>query len=87
MTEKCRYFKCGICTTNGEICNDCKKQTKSIQYKYSYNPFNGATTISIVNEKGHKYISAEIYGQLSDIAIKSYAIDLCKILIDKGVIK
>ena len=85
--DNCRYIKCGICTINGEICNKCEKQTRTITYKYSYNPFNGATTISIVNERGHKYISVEIYGQLPPVTIKAYAIDLCKMLMDKGVIK
>lgn len=87
INENCRYIKCGICTLSGNICNSCEKQTRTIKYTYSYNPFNGSTRITIVNERGHKYMSSEIYGQLTPVAIKSYAIDMCKMLMDKGVLK
>ena len=86
INENCRYIKCGICTATGELCNNCQKQTRSIKYTYSYNPFSGTTRISIVNAQGHKYITAEIFGQLTEIAIKSYAIDMCKMLMEKGVL-
>lgn len=87
MNENCRYIKCGVCLKSGLLCNDCDKQTRSIKYTYSYNPFSGCTRISIVNDRGHNYITAEIYGQLTPVCIKSYAIDMCKMLIDKGVLK
>ena len=87
MDNNCRYIKCGVCLKSGLLCNDCNDRPRTIKYTYSFNPFAGTTRISIVNERGHNYMTAEIYGQLSPIAIKSYAIDMCKMLIDKGVIE
>ena len=87
INKKCHYLTCGcICTLTETPCNNCDKST-TINYKYSYNPFGDKTTISIQDRKGNTMISAEIYGQLQPPAIQSYAVDLAKILIDKGVIK
>lgn len=87
INKKCRYLTCGcICTLTETPCNNCEKST-AINYKYSYNPFTDVTRISIQDRKGQSMISAEITGQLQPIAVKSYAVDLAKILIDKGVIK
>lgn len=86
---KCRYINDNnVCTVSGDYCTNC---TKQYAYKYSYtayyDPFKQVTSIAIVNERGRKYISADITGQLSEIAIKAYADDLTRILIDKGVLK
>lgn len=88
VNTSCRYINCNaICTLTGDYCTNCENEKKLYKYTYSYNPYNNSTRISIVNNRGHKYITCEIYGQLTPAAIKSYAIDLCKILLDKGVIK
>lgn len=86
LNKRCRYIDCeGICTLENKLCNSCGK-SHSIKYEYKYNPFKSITTISII-DKGNTLISAEIYGLLNEVAVRAYAIDLCRILVKKGVIK
>lgn len=81
----CRYIdKSGICI-KGKMCNNCSDKN-TITYTGQYDVFKGVTTVSL-SDKGARLISCDIYGQLSDGAIHEYAIDLCKILLQKGVIK
>ena len=57
------------------------------KYKSTIDPFKNTTEISILNNRGHKYMTVEIYGQLTESAVRSYAIDMLQILSKKGVIK
>ena len=89
--DKCRYIISGTCALTGNICTypyckNCNEPKRSIKYTYSYNPINDITRISIIDNRGNNLLTIEIYGQLPAVAIKSYAIDMCKILLDKGVI-
>lgn len=89
--DKCRYITNGTCALTGNICTypyckNCNEPKRSIKYTYSYNPFNDITRISIIDNRGNKFLTIEIHGQLPPVTIKSYAIDMCKILIDKGVL-
>ena len=85
IKTSCRYIdNHGMCIS-GNMCNSCDRN-KQITYTGQYDVFKGVTTVS-VSEKGARLISCDIYGQLSDGAIHEYAIDLCKILLNKGVIK
>lgn len=52
-----------------------------------YNPFKNITTITISDNKGNKYLSEEIHGQLTTQEIKQHIEDMGKFLIEKGVIK
>lgn len=85
----CRYIGCNaICTLTGDYCTNCtKSNTMKYKYKSTIDPFKNTTEISILNNRGHKYMTVEIYGQLTETAIRSYAIDMLQILSKKGVIK
>lgn len=86
LNKKCRYIDCeGICTLANRLCDNCGKSRK-IKYESVYNPFKDTTTISII-DRGKQLVSAEIYGQLSQSVAHEYAIDLCRLLVKKGVIK
>ena len=52
-----------------------------------YNPFKNITTIMLSDKKGNKYLSEDIYGQLTTQEIKQHIEDMTKFLIEKGVIK
>lgn len=89
--DKCRYITSGSCALTGNICTypyckHCNEPKRAIKYTYSYNPFTDVTRISIIDNRGNKFLTVEIYGQLPPVTIKGYAIDMCKILIDKGVL-
>lgn len=86
LNKKCRYIDCeGICTLENRVCNSCGKAHR-LKYTYSYNPFKNTTTVSLI-DKGQSLVSAEIYGQLTESLAKSYALDLARLMIKKGVIK
>lgn len=86
LNKRCRYIDCeGICTLENKLCDSCG-QSHRIKYTYQYNPFKSTTTVSII-DKGKALVSAEIYGLLNEPAVKEYAIDLCRLLVRKGVIK
>lgn len=86
LNKQCRYIDCdGICTLANRLCDNCGKSRK-IKYESVYNPFKDTTTISII-DRGKKLVSAELYGQLSQSVAHEYAIDLCRLLVKKGVIK
>lgn len=84
---KCRYRERGICQLNGNICNKCAtKDPVLYRYESKYDPLNNVTRLSILDNRGRKYITTEIYGQLTEIATKSYADELATMLINKGVL-
>ena len=86
LNKQCRYIDCeGICTLENSLCDNCGKSRK-IKYETVYNPFKDTTTVSII-DRGKQLVSAEIYGQLSQAVAYEYAIDLCRLLVKKGVIK
>ena len=86
INKKCKYIDCeGVCTLENKVCNSCDR-TQRVKYVYQYNPVKNTTGISIL-DKGKALISAELYGQLSDIYIREYALELCSMLIKKGVIR
>ncbi len=86
INKKCKYIDCEcICTLENKVCNSCEK-TQTIKYVYQYYPIKNTTGISIL-DRGRVLISAELYGQLSDAYVREYAMELCKVLIKKGVIK
>lgn len=86
LNKKCRYIDCeGICSLENKLCDGCGRSHR-IKYTYVYNPFKQTTTVSVI-DKGNTLVSAEIYGQLSEAACREYAIDLCRLLVRKGVIK
>lgn len=86
IEPNCKYIDCeGICTLENKVCDSCQK-TQKIRYVYQYSPLKNTTGISIL-DRGRALISAELYGQLSEAYIREYAMDLCRILIRRGVIK
>lgn len=86
IESNCKYIDCeGICTLENKVCDSCQK-TQKIRYVYQYSPLKNTTGISIL-DRGRALISAELYGQLSEAYIREYAMDLCRILIRRGVIK
>lgn len=86
LNKRCRYIDCeGICTLENKLCDSCGNSRK-IKYESVYNPFKDTTTVSII-DRGKQLVSAEIYGQLSQSVVHEYAIDLCRLLVKKGVIK
>ena len=86
LNKKCRYIDCeGICTVENKLCDACGA-TRRIKYVYSYNPFAGTTFITVL-DKGNKLMTIEVIGMLNAAAVQSYATDMCRILVKKGVIK
>lgn len=86
INKKCKYIDCeGVCTLENKVCNSCSR-TQCIKYVYQYQPVKNTTGISIL-DRGKALISAELYGQLSEAYIREYAMELCRILIKKGVIR
>ena len=83
----CRYLDDeGMCIPENKICDNCKPRINYGEYTYHYDVFKGVTVVKLL-VKGRVYMSCEIYGQLSAAACRSYAQEMAKILIDKGVIK
>jgi len=82
----CRYLNTdGLCLIpENKLCNKCL--TGQVKYTWSYDVYKNITTISVYNNRGHRLISCEIYGQLESIAVRAYAVDLCHILSEKGII-
>lgn len=86
IKSKCKYIDCeGICILENKVCNACER-TQTIKYVYQFLPLKNTTGITIL-DRGRALISAELYGQLSEAYIREYAMELCRILIKKGVIK
>ena len=82
IKTSCRYLsKDGNCIEGG-LCDSCHTKT-SLTYKGYYDVFKNVTTVTVL-DKGARLISCDIYGQLSEGAIKEYAADLCRILLSKG---
>ena len=52
-----------------------------------FNPFKNITTITISDKKGNKYLSEDIFGQLTTQEIKHQIEDMTKFLIERGIIK
>lgn len=82
----CRYMDVdGICLIpDHNLCNKCL--TGKVKYTWCYDVYKNTTTIAIYNHKGNRLISCEIYGQLENIAVRCYAVDLCRILTEKGIL-
>lgn len=86
IKKNCKYIDCeGVCILENKVCNSCE-MSQTIKYVYQYNPLKNTTGISIL-DRGRALISAELYGQLSEAYIREYAMELCRILIKKGVIR
>lgn len=84
LNTSCRYIdNHGLCI-KGKLCNNCTGE-KRITYTGKYDVFRGITTVSVL-DKGTTLISCDIYGQLSEGAVHEYAVDLCRILLQKGVL-
>ena len=84
---KCRYHEKGICQIHGKLCDKCATKAPVLyRYESVYDPHKNVTRLSILDNRGRKYITTEIYGQLTDIAIKSYANELAIMLMNKGVL-
>lgn len=87
MNKKCRYIDVeGVCIITNALCNDCEEK-ESVFVRAHFHPFKNVTTIAIENKKGDRFMSCEIYGQLTTAAIKEYAIDMMKISYEKRVLK
>lgn len=85
IKSECRYIDPeGVCILENKVCNNCRKRS-DITYTAQYDVFKGITTVTI-SERGRRLVSCDIYGQLSGIAVREYALDLCRILYNKGVI-
>ncbi len=86
IKKNCKYIDCeGVCILENKVCNSCE-MSQTIKYVYQYNPLKNTTGISIL-DRGRALISAELYGQMSEAYIREYAMELCRILIKKGVIR
>lgn len=84
---KCRYRARDICELSGKLCDKCAtKDPVTYRYESVYDPFKNITRLSILDNRGRTYITSEIYGQLTPIAIESYANELAIMLINKGVL-
>lgn len=84
---KCRYRERGICQIHGKLCDKCAtKDPVLYRYESVYDPIRDITRLSILDNRGRKYITSEIYGQLTEIATKSYANELAIMLMNKGVL-
>lgn len=84
---KCRYREKGICLIDDKLCDKCAtKDPVLYRYESTYDPHNNVTRLSILDNRGRKYITTEIYGQLTEIAVKSYANELAVMLMNKGVL-
>lgn len=89
INYNCRYCDPeGVCQMENRLCDSCNENKKDKVYiKALYDPFKNMTTITLHNNKGSNYMSAEVYGQIPSCVIKETANDMTKILIKKGVIK
>lgn len=89
INYNCRYCSIdGICQSENRLCDGCSETHKNkIYIRALYDPFKNITTITLHNNKGSNYMSAEVYGQIPSCVIKETANDMTKILVKKGVIK
>lgn len=82
----CRYLDNeGMCIPENKVCDSCKQSRQYTEYTYHYDVFKGVTVVKLL-VKGRVYMSCEIYGQLPAAVCRSYAQDMARILIEKGVL-
>lgn len=70
--------------TDSEYRNESAPSFKRVIYKSCMNYINNETTI-IIEYRGKTLLTCIFTGQLQPPAIKEYAIEMCKLLIEKGV--
>ncbi len=88
INYNCRYCDPeGVCQMENKLCDSCSDTKNKVYIRALYDPFKNITTITLHNNKGSNYMSAEVYGQIPSCVIKETANDMTKILVKKGVIK